>query len=174
MLSLKLRTHSARPAYSRSRLIIKARLLPAAAAGPASPTPYIDEAMPSVATTTDTGITDQDVVWFTCGDCHTLALEINRLTGWPIHSFLAEGRPDLHAFVVPREGWRLDVNGLAPAQEHNQRWECAEHRLYSDDEFMDIWANDGVGVNDALERAREIAPLLIAQARDALATPERH
>jgi len=116
-----------------------------------------------------TEITVRDVTWFTCGDCHTLALEINRLTGWPIHCFLVNSRPDLHAFIVPREGWRLDIKGLFPAREYDAQWQCAEHRSFSDEEFMDIWANDGVGVGEAFERAQEIASLLVAQARDTLA-----
>jgi len=113
------------------------------------------------------GVTEKDVVWFTCGDCSSLALEINRLTGWPIHSFLTEGSPDLHVFVVPHEGWRLDIRGLSLAREHDEHWSCAEHRELADQEFMDIWSADSV--QDAHERAKEVAPLLVAHASSTLA-----
>ena len=143
------------------------------ASGPILCKSYVDGTMVSTIDTEQTEITERDGVWFTTGDCPILAMYINDLTGWPIHCFFADDIPSQHAFIVPREGWRLDVNGLSPAEKHNQRWECAEHRELADQELKDVLrraAHSG-GLSDAHRRAREIAPLLVAQARDALCAP---
>ena len=113
-------------------------------------------------------ITREDVATFTNGGCHILADEISKLSGWPIHCFLdAEGSPDWHAFIVPRNGWRLDVEGLQLEHEHNARWaeyvsetDC-EHSEFPYEEIVDVWGS--VAEDDStVSRAREVALLLLA------------
>lgn len=58
-------------------------------------------------------ITDDDIVNFTQGNCHELALALNAITGWPIYTFIDpdDGRGDLHAFVQCPRGTFVDVQG---------------------------------------------------------------
>ena len=111
--------------------------------------------------------TEDYVDMFTSGSCHVLANKIHKLTDWPIHCFLGEdGEADIHAFVVPCPGWRLDVDGLREDEDHNL-WlgldPNRDHRSFSYEEIVDAgWVEPG---ELQTECAEEIAPLLITIAR---------
>lgn len=64
-----------------------------------------------------------DRVRFTEGDCHFLAREINRRTGWPMFTFVSEYGPDLHAFVMRPDGKVLDVEGLQDCKQFRAKWD---------------------------------------------------
>ena len=114
-------------------------------------------------------ITDDDVHVFTEGSCHVLAHEVHKLTGWPIHCFVGDDKKlEQHAFIVPRPGWRLDVEGLSPADQHDKRWGWSlrvpktNHQTFS---WKQISAKWGAWECHA-ERAAEIAPLIVALVND--------
>ena len=108
------------------------------------------------------GITREDVTRFTCGSCHVLAREINKLTGWPIHCFLDDYEgPDHHAFVIPRRNWRLNVEGFLSASEHDELWGSRAEEGHQEFSYEQIsfW---GMDTEDTTQRAQTIAPLLVA------------
>ena len=121
-------------------------------------------------------ITSNDTLLFTCGACHILAREINKLTGWPIHCFLDgpdSPAPSHHAFVIPRRGWRLDVDGFSHAAEHNAKWGgCAaspgrrvRNKRFSYGKIIAAWGGSANWFdetsNEIIHRAQEIAPALV-------------
>ena len=122
-------------------------------------------------------ITDNDTLLFTSGACHILAREINKLTGWPIHCFLNEPSgwaPSHHAFIVPRKGWRLDVGGFRATAEHNNHWIASktnEHKKFSYATIHRSWKGAANWFDESedeiVNRAQEIAPLLISLAVEA-------
>lgn len=62
---------------------------------------------------------------FTRGDCHILARELNRRTGWPIYTFTKNGgRAWAHAFVKTPDGHYLDIEGLHTFHQIRRRWEA--------------------------------------------------
>lgn len=68
-------------------------------------------------------ITDGDIEAFTCGDCHILAAEIARVTGWPLCAFRDdEGEPEAHAFVRMPDGRLLDVEGAHEPDKFIKAW----------------------------------------------------
>jgi len=128
-----------------------------------------------------TQITSNDQLIFTSGACHLLAHEINELTGWPIHCFMDEPNypaPCHHAFIVPRKGWRLDVNGFQPAVEHNGKWTCVSgkhsHKKFSYGKIVSAWGGAADWLLESEEeiatRAKELAPHLVALARKSAET----
>ena len=108
-------------------------------------------------------ITEKDIIDFTCGGCADLAYEVQRLTGWPVHCFVEQGGPADHAFVVPKPGWRLDVEGLSKEKDHDKRWgwESCKHKRFSYKKITEMWG-DQVADDFSMRRAKEIAPLLIS------------
>src|ERR1035437_8971985 len=71
-----------------------------------------------------------DVEHFTRGDCHVLAREIHRITGWPMHTFWKDG-PGGHAFILTPTGQALDIEGLHEPKEICTKWRCLDHRPVS-------------------------------------------
>lgn len=68
-------------------------------------------------------ITAADIERFTRGDCHILASEIARVTGWTLCAFAYEDRePDLHAFVRCPDGTYLDIEGRWPEEALLAHW----------------------------------------------------
>src|ERR1035437_9022766 len=85
------------------------------------------------------------------------------MIGWPIHSFVAEnGSETKHFFIVPREGWRLDVEGFSTSEEHDQRWRMqpGSHKEFSYEQILAMWGDEMNVEIGAVERAAEIAPLV--------------
>lgn len=83
------------------------------------------------------------------GNCHFLAREISRKTGWPVTTCLnSEGEHAYHAFVLTPEGLGLDIDGLHTVEELAQQWGGATvnkqaHSVVTgnhDDEF-DSWGS---------------------------------
>ena len=112
-------------------------------------------------------VTEDDVELFTCGNCMELACELHKITGWPIHSFVAEnGSETKHFFIVPREGWRLDVEGFSTSEEHDQRWRMqpGSHKEFSYEQILAMWGDEMNVEIGAVERAAEIAPLVASYA----------
>jgi len=119
-------------------------------------------------------VSADDITLFTTGGCHILAREIEKIAGWPIHCFLESSGwhdPCHHAFVVPREGWRLDIEGCSQDHMHDRRWggwNGIEHEEFAYQEIVDAW-NSPLNARDeahAVSRALELAPLLVALATE--------
>jgi hypothetical protein len=111
-----------------------------------------------------TQITFDDITRFTCGSCYQLAQAINEITGWPIYAFWDEHFEDydIHAFVKTPRGTFMDITGEHSRYRMFRRWEWAAHiRKVSASYDMRQWDN-GNPFYDSLPRAREVAPVLIA------------
>lgn len=89
-------------------------------------------------------ITNDDIVNFTQGNCHELALAINEITGWPIYTFYDpdEDLGDLHAFVQCPRGTYVDVQGEKSTQLMYDHWtgwypDYEIRQLMNHDEFIE-------------------------------------
>ena len=73
----------------------------------------------------DGSINDEVFEAFTTGHCHSLALALNKLTGWPIYGAGApwdtEDSP-AHVFVKHPSGRFVDITGFMDANKEGSRW----------------------------------------------------
>ena len=107
-------------------------------------------------------ITEKDIDRFTTGDCHILAWAINRMTGWPIYTFLENGKyPDLHAFIVTPDGQALDVKGYRSLKSLKKEWRCKKIGKIDWRNLLDSWGGPCYG-SHSRKRAKKIAAYLIA------------
>lgn len=114
-------------------------------------------------------INDYDVVRFTEGDCHILARQINRLTGWPMFVFhpdtdddFFDEYGDLHAFVQHPSGMYLDIEDLWEPEKFFERW--GERRVKSMpwEKMREAWAVSQYGDGQSgYLRAAQVARALI-------------
>lgn len=104
-----------------------------------------------------------DIRRFTEGDCHIFAYALNRITGWPVHTFVTEcGTPDLHAFCVTPDGQAADIEGLHSISDFKAKWHCqtiADQGKFIEDEF---WGRIVYLGAYSRVRARRLAPLVKA------------
>lgn len=97
-----------------------------------------------------------DEVMFTKGDCYVLALEINRITNWPIVDINKH-----HACVKTPCGNYLDVNGSYSFEEISKIWgseDFYEFNPKDEDYYFQEW---GPHFDNSKERAEILAPQLI-------------
>ena len=104
-----------------------------------------------------------DVRAFALGASETSAREINALSGWPMHSVHDEYALR-HSFVVAPGGYGVNISGLSTMRGGNgcisdlpKSWRALRRK-----------ARLPVKDIDASERARELAPFLIAEAEQKL------
>jgi len=67
---------------------------------------------------------------FNYGNCHSLALAINKLTGWPLYGVyraadMEDGLPS-HVAVKDPQGRLVDIEGFRSQEEFEQDWHFAE------------------------------------------------
>ena len=104
-----------------------------------------------------------DIEHFTRGDCHVLARAIHRLTGWPMHVFWRNDGPGGHAFILTPEGKALDIEGLHEPDEICAKWRCPDYRPITWIRLRSAgWTHHYR--TTSLQRARELAPLLVEMA----------
>lgn len=115
-------------------------------------------------------ITKLDIERFTCGDCHLLAREIARVTGWAVCSFAYadDDEPDIHAFVQAPNGDLIDIEGRWTPEALLTRW----GKVFGPDiqiiqttfaEIVRCWWKDPQNPDYgrySLRRARQLAPHL--------------
>lgn len=80
------------------------------------------------------GISKADVDHYTNGECHSLAVELHRLRGFPLAVTGAEN----HAFVVIGPNLALDVNGVQTIRKLNADWgegDKGRHRRVAESYF---------------------------------------
>lgn len=112
-----------------------------------------------------------DIRRFTFGDCHVLAREISRRTGWPIYAFGPYGYPDRHAFVVTPDGHAIDVKGKRSIEALCEEWEMRPESI-----IPASWRRDLVAFHSTVNgrrvprygrrsyyRARVVAEQLLAE-----------
>jgi hypothetical protein len=105
-------------------------------------------------------IGQKDIVRFTCGSCYQLA---EAISDWPIYAFWDKHFKDydIHAFVKTPRGTYLDVYGEHTRYMMLSRW--GERYIRRVREPFDFRSWDfGNPYYDSYPRARQIAPLLIA------------
>jgi hypothetical protein len=108
-------------------------------------------------------IGQKDITRFTCGSCYQLAEAIRDVTGWPIYAFWDEHFQDydIHAFVKTPRGTYLDIYGEHSRYKMLSRW--GERHIRRVRKTADLRSWDfGNPFYDSYPRARQIAPLLIA------------
>lgn len=105
---------------------------------------------------------------FTSGDCHIFAWALFRLTNWPMHAFVWEDEPDLHAFVrTPCGAWVGDIEGWHELETFIPRWGqgyYTEVRPFTWWDFDDDWGQGHNLSSYSAKRARLLAPLVVEQA----------
>jgi hypothetical protein len=108
-------------------------------------------------------ITAYDLTCFTCGSCYQLAEVIHEITGWPVYAFWNDlyRDYDIHAFVKTPRNTFMDVYGEHSRYRMLTRWEMQHIRRVRRSYDLHQWDN-GNPFYDSTDRAREIAPLLIA------------
>lgn len=118
-------------------------------------------------------ITDEDIVTYTQGDCHELAIAIHKVTGWTTCAFDDYGEPNYHAFVKTPSGTFLDVRGEQTWEELYGEW--SKHwwkgagiedyievhpRVFIDDGWS--WHSSKSELRRVRRRARDLAKYLVA------------
>lgn len=97
-----------------------------------------------------------DIKRFTEGDCYVLALEINKLTGWPVVDI-----GQVHAVVKTPCNNYLDIEGLHTKEEVSSKWgldDFYEFDPNSEEEYFKIW---GSHFKNSQEIAEKIALKLV-------------
>lgn len=114
-------------------------------------------------------ITDDDIERFCYGDCHVLADELSKITGWTVWAFDIENEADVHAFVRTPSGHPLDIYGLhRDLREFKGDWFPPDQilprlRRTSHAECSEFWGHEEA-FPESRKRAAVVAPLLLAQA----------
>lgn len=100
---------------------------------------------------------------FTEGDCHLLAGEIHRLTGWPVCALHAGRRiADTHAFVLAPGRRAIDVRGVRDVRTLIREWRGEGAVGYvRAPEIVVEWGQSFTG---SKRRARVLAKKLVALA----------
>lgn len=103
-----------------------------------------------------------DLVRFTEGDCHILAIEISKRTGWPVMS--VDG---LHACVQMPDGRLLDVRGAHTPEEMAEMWSVDPETIFVYEDTHENMIHDWwvMFSEKSFARAKAIAPKLIRDAR---------
>lgn len=109
-----------------------------------------------------------DVERFTEGDCHIFAKALHDLTGWTLCAFTFQGKPDCHVFVEAPDGRLVDIEGPLNAKAFCDKWKpwCSGRwGRFTWQDFEDSgWDLTPVISKWSWPRARQLAPLVIAQA----------
>lgn len=105
-------------------------------------------------------VRDADVARFTEGDCHILALTLNKLHGFKTCAFAGDdGGPVDHAFVELPDGRVLDVQGVTTPAVMCRRWGWEAYQPF--DFYEWCWTQPIFG-DYSRKRARIIAGRLVA------------
>lgn len=114
-------------------------------------------------------ITQDDIDRFTSGDCHILAQQIHKKTGWPLYVFNPSPDDefygkygDFHAFVKHPSGKYLDVEGLHTPRELKNKWGCDRVLKLSLKRMQEAWPSASFGQWSYL-RAEQIARFLVSK-----------
>lgn len=70
-------------------------------------------------------IDNQAKIVFSNGQCHSLALAVNKLTGWPIFGISDDEGDFIHIITSSPKGY-LDIGGLNAVERYGKRWHIAE------------------------------------------------
>jgi hypothetical protein len=98
-------------------------------------------------------VTRGDRDHFTSGQCHSLAVLLHHLTGFP----LAVTGWDYHAFIIIAPGTALDVNGVQRIREITREWGGGRHRRVTEDYFR----SHGWPSVQITKRTRRVAKALL-------------
>lgn len=110
-------------------------------------------------------ITKLDEERYTNGDCHILAHEIHKITGWPFHCFIVDGYADLHAFVVTPSKRVLDVRGPCALKTFYEQWGHDQHRACDPEAVKREWGGAQFGPHSS-RRAERLAQHLVTRERE--------
>lgn len=114
-------------------------------------------------------ITTDDRDMFTRGCCHKLAQAISKITGWPVCAFFYEGQANIHAFVRTPRGTYVDIQGEHTEQEITKTWAWCNFTRGPLDfmigevsaEMLDYWDGHTLEWPNAIDRAAELAPVIV-------------
>lgn len=104
-------------------------------------------------------ITYADRDHFTSGECHSLAIQLHRMTGWPI----AVVHLDWHAFVIPAPRLALDADGISTSRKVSIDWGGGRSRRVTEGYFVEHGWSKPVFTS----RTRRVAEELIRIVREA-------
>lgn len=107
---------------------------------------------------------EPDVSRFTEGDCHVLARELSKLTGWPCVTFDYPNDPrgSIHCAVQMPDGRIMDVLGIHDPGDFSEMWADFGYPKFSQrsKRIMRQWGGAQFG-SYSYERARVLARRLL-------------
>jgi len=100
-----------------------------------------------------------DEVRFLEGDCHILAITLNKITDGFLQ--IAVTVPDYHAFCLnPQNNYALDFDGYVPVEKLLYNWNTEEFNVVTEEYFIkNRWSMPEF--RNSFRRANEIAPSIL-------------